>query len=48
MGLYLWEFESDGVVWVGGFVSDSRSVSDGLFHSGGRGIYVAEVVVMGG
>ena len=48
MGLYWWEFESDGVVWVCGFVSDGQSVSDGLFHGGGGGILVTKVVVMGG
>ena len=47
MGSYRWEFVSNGVVWVDGFVSDSWFVSDGLFHGGGGGILVAEVVVMG-
>ena len=48
MGLYRWEFVSNGMVWVDGFVYDGRSISDGLFHGGGGGILVAEVVVMGG
>ena len=48
MGLYWWEFVNDWVVWVGGFLFDGQSVSDGLFHGGGGGILVAKVVVMGG
>ena len=48
MGLYRWEFESDRVVWVGGFVSNGRFAFDGLFHGGGGEILVTEVVVMGG
>ena len=37
MGLYWWEFVNDWVVWVGGFLFDGQSVSDGLFHGGGGG-----------
>ena len=36
------------MVWVGGFLFDGQSVSDGLFHGGGGGILVAKVMVMGG